>query len=275
MTVISAVFSTHCIAIASDSYLTAYNTSTKIYEILEKQKSKIIRVEKFFGAFSYWGLAAKSKNSKWKTYEWLNDMAKKAQNFDKLSLYAEFIKNHLSSEIKKIGIRKEDRGIGIHLVGYEEYRNGVRIPELFLITNYTDTTYSKTTNEIHSSRELFNTLPEKLKVGSENLSIDEKQLIVKDFLSKGNLLIFNNGDPTMFNQLSEGYNKTMKLAKKRQILKDSADIELYRMIARRPIEMVAKAQKDFYKEDKIIVGGRIHDLVIEKNSKKYSSTSGD
>jgi hypothetical protein len=274
MTVISAVFSTHCIAIASDSYLTAYNTNTEKYEILEKQKSKIIRVEKFCGAFSYWGLAAKSKNSKWKTYDWLNDMAKRAQNFDQLSLYAEFIKDQLSSEIQKIDIRKKDRGIGLHLVGYEEDMNGVRVPELFLITNYTDITYSNT-DEIHLSRELFNKLPEKLKVRSENLSIDDKQLIVKDFLSRGNLLLFNNGDPNMFNPLSKGYNEAMELAKNRNILKDSTDIELYRSIARRPIEMVAKAQKDFYKKDNIIVGGKVHDLVIEKNSKKYTSTSGD
>jgi len=273
MTVISAVFSTRCIAISSDSFLTAYNNRTKKYEILEKQKTKIIRVERFTGAFSYWGLAAKSKDSKWTTYTWLSDIASKAQNFDQFDQYAEYVKNQLSIEIIRIGISNKDRGIGIHLVGYEEY-DGMRIPELFLITNFTDPSYSKT-GEFSLSRNLFNKLPEELRLGGESLSIHDKQLIVNNYLSKGKLFLFNNGDPAMFNTLFGGYSEAMELAKKRNIVKDSSDIELYRNMARRPIEMVAKAQKDFYKEGNIIVGGRIHDLVIEKNSKRFSSTSRD
>jgi hypothetical protein len=65
MTVILAVISAHYIAVSSDSLITVYNTGIKSYEIIETRRLKIIRLEKFFGAFSYWGFAAKSKYSGW------------------------------------------------------------------------------------------------------------------------------------------------------------------------------------------------------------------
>ncbi|HEY4785952.1 MAG TPA: hypothetical protein VIH57_07875 [Bacteroidales bacterium] len=272
MTVISAVISTHCIAVSSDSLLTVYNSSTKTSEIIETRKPKIIRIEKFLGAFSYWGLAAKSKSSKWTTYEWLRNISNHAQYFDKLEDFAKYVRDELEKEIKSFRIEKKYTGIGIHLTGYEDY-DGLRIPELFLISNYTDETYSKI-GDLAISRHLFHTMPEEFKAGHENLNQFEKQLLVKDFLTKGRLFIFNNGDPDMFNPFSSGYRDAMDTAKKRNVLKDPKDIEIYRSIARRPIEMVTKAQKDFYKKGKIIVGGRVHDLVIEKLTGQFTSTSG-
>jgi hypothetical protein len=88
------------------------------------------------------------------------------------------------------------------------------------------------------------------------------------------VLIFSDGDSEMFNLLLAGYRDAMNLANTRKLIKEANDIEIYRSMARRPIEMVVKAQKDFYKKGKIIVGGRVHDLVIEKNSGKFTSTSG-
>jgi hypothetical protein len=43
-------------------------------------------------------------------------------------------------------------------------------------------------------------------------------------------------------------------------------------IARRPIEIIAKAQHDFCPEDKIIVGGKPHDYAIQPNGECKSST---
>jgi hypothetical protein len=272
MTVISAVISAHCIAVSSDSLITVYNSGKKSYEIIETRRPKIIRLEKFLGAFSYWGLAAKSKYSGWTTYDWLKDISKKTQNFDQLSDYAVYVRNELEKEINHLGIAKKNSGIGIHLTGYENY-NGFQIPELFLISNYTDTTYTKI-GALLLSRHLFGTMPDEFKSGFTQLPQVEKQFRVKDFLSKGNMFIFNNGDPEMFNPFFSGYRDAMNLSKKRSILKDTSDIEIYRSMARRPIEMVAKAQRDYYKHDKIIVGGRIHDLVIEKNTGSFSSSSG-
>ncbi|MEI8202910.1 MAG: hypothetical protein WCH34_07860 [Bacteroidota bacterium] len=272
MTVISAVISTHCIAVSSDSFLTVYNSRTKLSEIIESKKPKIVRIEKFLGSFSYWGLAAKSKTSKWKTYDWLKSISNDSKDFDKLEDYALYVKDKLKVEIKSLGLEKKYTGIGIHLTGYEDY-SGVKIPELYLISNYTDEFYTNI-GELSLSRQLFITMPMEYKSDEESLNQSEKQLKVKDYLSKGKMFIFNNGDPDMFMPMLTGYKEAMNIAKNRNAIKDSNDIEIYRNMARRPIEMVTKAQRDFYKKGKIIVGGRVHDLVVEKATGKYTSTSG-
>lgn len=272
MTVISAVISTHCIAISSDSFLTVYNSRKKINEIIETKRPKIIRIEKLQAAFSYWGLAAKSKYSSWTTYKWLSEISNKGKDFDSLECYAEFVMDELNKTIRLLGIPKNKSGIGIHLTGYENY-DGFKIPELFLISNYTDPTYSKV-GDLHVSRHLFSKIPDDSKAEQENATQKEKQFLVKDFLSTGKMFFFNNGDPAMFNPLFNGYRAAMNTAKTRNTIKESNDIEIYRNMAKRPIEMVTKAQKDFFKKGKIVVGGRVHDLVIEKTNGKFSSTSG-
>ncbi len=272
MTVISAVISTHCIAVSSDSLLTVYNSKTKVNEIIETRKPKIIKIEKFLGAFSYWGLAAKSKYSNWTTYDWLKRISNKAQYFNNLEEFAIYVKDELEKEIKSFRFDNKYKGIGIHLTGYENY-DGYKIPELFLISNFTDESYMKV-GTLGVSRHLYPTMPKEFKSSDENISQQEKQILVKDFLTKGRMFIFNNGDPVLFNPLFDGFKEAMKTAKKRNVIKNSDDIEIYRAMARRPIEMVTRAQKDFYKEGKIIVGGRVHDLVIKKNTEEFTSTSG-
>lgn len=273
MTAISAVICTHCIAISSDSCLTVYNSAKKLSEIIESRKPKIVRIEKFLGAFSYWGFAG-FPDGKWTAYNWLKEISNRSQCFGTLEDYADYVKNELEKEIKSFKIDKKFTGIGIHLVGYEDY-NGVKIPELFLISNYTDTSYTNTKiGNLVVSRRLFHTLPDELKIGGENQTQSEKQSLVKDFLSRGKIFIFNNGDPNMFNPLFSGYREAMNIAKKRNVIKNANDIEIYRNMARRPIEMVTKVQRDFYKKGNIIVGGRVHDLVIEKITGKFTSTSG-
>jgi len=272
MTVISSVISTYCIAVSSDSFLTVYDSSTKSNEIIENRKPKIIRVEKFLGAFSYWGLAAKSKYSKSTTYDWLSKISNEAHTFNNLENFATYVRDELDQEIKSFNIEKKYTGIVIHLTGYEDY-DGFKIPELFLISNFTNSTSSKIGN-LGVSRQLYPTMPDEYKKNNTNLTQSEKQHLVRDFLAKGKLFIFNNGDPDMFNPIFNGYRDAMTLAKKRKLIKDSNDVEIYRNIACRPIEMVAKAQRDFYKKGKIIVGGRVYDLVIEKSTGAFTSTSG-
>lgn len=272
MTAISSIISLPCIAVSTDSLLTVYNSRKKINEIIETRKPKIIRIEKLQASFSYWGLAAKSKYSNWTTYKWLCEIAKKGKDYNSLSDYAQFVKTELDKTITNLGIPKKSSGIGIHLIGYENI-NGYKIPELFLISNFTDPSYRKVSN-LGVSRHLYGTLPEDFRSNYTATTIEEKQMVVKEFLEKGRLFIFNNGDPEMFNPLFNGFKEVMNLSKKRKCFRNSKDIEIYRALAKRPIEMISKTQKDFYKSGKILVGGRIHDLVIEKNNGKFTSTSG-
>lgn len=272
MTAISAIISNHCIAISSDSLLTIYNPSKRTNEIIESKKQKIVRVEKFLGAFSYWGLAANSRNGEKTMYKWLKKISNESKDFTTFEDFAYYVKDELKKEIASYGIAKKHTGIGIHLVGYENYE-GYKIPELFLISNFTDPTYLKV-GELGLSRCLFDNIPEEYKKNQSSITKIERQLLVKKFLNEGNMFVFNNGDPKMFTPLFEGYKNAMNLSKQRKALRDANNIEIYRNIARRPIEMIIKVQKDFYKEGKSIVGGRLHDLVIEKNNGNYSSTSG-
>jgi hypothetical protein len=51
-------------------------------------------------------------------------------------------------------------------------------------------------------------------------------------------------------------------------------IETYLAMARRPIEIISSAQRDFGREDTRIVGGKPHDLAITPSG-EYHSTTGD
>jgi len=224
MTVISAVISTHCIAVSSDSMLTIYNKTKNTSEIIEYRRPKIVRIEKFLGSFSYWGLAAKSKFSKWTMYGWLKIIANDSQKFSDFERYANYVRDELNKEFIAQKIDKQYTGVGIHLTGYEII-NGNKIPELFLISNFTDPTYT-TIGDLFVSRQLFNTMPNEFKTGNENLCQTDKQLIVKEFLRQGKMFIFNNGDPEMFNSLSNAYKEAMTISKNRKVIKDSNDIEI-------------------------------------------------
>lgn len=268
MTVISAIITKHCTAIASDSLITvAQPDGTK--KPVEWKKSKIIRIPAFRGSASYWGLA---EYGHWNTYDWLKKQCDGASKFKTFELFAKALKDSLGTELKKIPFATQtDGGIGIHLTGYENIET-YWIPELFLCSNFTDISYSKVGN-IGLSRETYHIL--------SGDTLDEKhkeqqcRFSVRDYLSNNSgILIFNNGDPKMFSPTAGNFLNLMRTLTERGLTKDMADIELVRSLVRRPIEIVAKAQQDFCREDMRIVGGQIHDLVI-KPTGDYTSSSGD
>ncbi len=158
MTAISSVISTYCIAISTDSFITVYDEKTDKNKIIVKQGPKIVKIEKLSAAFSYWGLAAESECSDWTTYKWLCEIAQKSKDYNSLSDYAEFVKTELDKTLTNLRISKKSSGIGIHLIGYENI-NCYKIPELFLISNFTNPTYKKV-GKLNLSRNLFGTLPD-------------------------------------------------------------------------------------------------------------------
>ncbi len=270
MTVISAIISSNCISVSSDSFLTTYNTRTKKSIALETQFPKLIPIEKKEAVICYWGYAGKLNSKKNTIYNWLVDQSRSSEKFSSLEVFAKNLKIELEKEITKHKVSKKDSGIGIHLVGYEK-ENGNRWPELFLISNFKNPQYTKIGN-MGISRNLYKTLPKDWKLKNKNLN--GQRLIVRDFLRKGKMFIFNNGDPYMFNPISKGYLSSMKIIKERKLLRNPSDIETYRALARRPVEFVSESQLDFCKPQTRIVGGRIHDAVIEKRTGKISSNSG-
>jgi hypothetical protein len=83
---------------------------------------------------------------------------------------------------------------------------------------------------------------------------------VKQHLDDGNLFIYNNGDPLLFNNFANAFARSMIVLQRRGLLR--RDHEIARSIALRPIAMIADSQSALCDEGKRLIGGRVHDLVI-------------
>lgn len=251
MTVISTIISRQCIAVATDSFITDCRTGLPRGNMTQ---SKITEIPRLRAAAAYWGLAESTNG--WTTHAWLESKAKEAPKFNTLENFASAL--HADLDKMLLGVPKTDIGIGIHLMGYERVGN-YWVPELLLVSNYADTTYSELCC-LHKTRETyhiaFNEQP------NERHGEPECRYKLHGFLAEGGMLVFNNGDPFMFNAVAKPLLEILKKARERGVLRDADSTDTYRALARRPIEAVSKAQHDFFSKDKIRVGGRIHDLVI-------------
>jgi hypothetical protein len=267
MTVISTIITKWCTVIASDSFITEDKVDgTK--KLTESQKSKIARIAKFRGSASYWGLATFGS---WNTQDWLQTRCTEAHKYDSFESFARALRDALDRELSKLKFtRPLQRGIGIHLTGYE-FIDGYWIPELFLCSNYKDTSYSELCC-LHLTRETYHT------VCKEKPDEKHKEPTyrhgVRDFLNDDGMLIFNNGDPVMFNPTANAFLKLMTVSRERGLARTPDSLDVHRALVRWPIEIVSAAQRDFYRDNVQIVGGKIHDLVITPNG-DYSSSSGD
>lgn len=278
MTVISALFTKKGIAVATDSMLTAVDQKGG-HVYLEWQQSKIIPVPKLKACISYWGLAgALEKVPKthetpdwlWQTYDWLKKESENPKH-QNLEDFSKDIQEKLDKQLRKLTFKKElDKGIGLHIAGLERI-DDYAIPELFLVCNYTNPSYQQV-GELGISRNTFHTIAKVPPSVDHNKK--EFRFAVKDYLSKGGLISYNNGDPIMFNMVSSTISYGFHIASDRKVLKKVNTIQDTVPIVKRPIEIISAIQKDFYKQDKRLVGGKIHDLCIDNYGNLYS-TSGD
>jgi hypothetical protein len=206
MTAISTIISRQCIAVSTDSYITDFKTGLTRDD---KKQSKITEIRPLRAAAAYWGLA--ESISGWTTYGWLESKANEARNYGTLEEFA----IALHADLTKIlsGVRVADRGIGIHLMGYERVGD-YWVPELFLVSNYADTTYSKLCC-LHKSRETyhiaFNEPP------SEQHREPKYRHKLHGFLAEGGMLVFNNGDPLMFNSAARALLRLLNSARERGV----------------------------------------------------------
>ena len=267
MTAISSVINRNCIAIASDSLITVYIKHSKSYKIIEYTKPKILRMEKYHAAASYWGLA---KYGKWDTFEFIKTLLRNSDRNIPLSKLLKFVNKHLHLELERIlpgnDLRK---GIGIHVTGFENIDN-IILPELYLISNFTDPTYSAL-KRMSVAPQLYGKL---LKNYYQNgLTRNEQRIRINKFLQTGNFFTYNNGDPVLFNNFAKSIFNSIKILNDRKIL-GHVSSEVLRSIAKRPIEIIKRIQVDFCPQDRRLVGGKIHDLLITSN-RDYISNSRD
>ncbi len=237
--------------------------------VIKNQQTKIIPLIHFRGAMAYWGLAGQGS---FQTYSWLRARAGRARDYQSVEQFVYSLANDLDRIIS--GMRTPQGkffGIGIHLAAYERF-DGYWIPELFLISTWTDTLYTAVHNTIHVSRETYHW------VGHEDPIPEHRdgayRLRVHEHLMSGGMLMYNNGDPVMYNTVANSIFGMISAAAHRGILADLSGYRSHCAIARRPIEIVAGVQHDFYRTGTQLVGGRLHDLAVTANA-DYYSTSGD
>jgi hypothetical protein len=285
MTIVSVVMSRYCTAHASDSFISPRLKKSNKYRLKsDDQKTKVVRVLRWRGALSYWGLAGTALKRggryqwSWSTLQWLREQAQRADSFSSPEEFANAVAGDLNTLIAALPYdpgRPLATGIGIHFTAYE-YVNHYWIPELFLISNFTHDVYHPTLyrDGIHCSRQTYNVIKQ-IETGQDVASQSEHRdpvfrQYVHQYLQSGKMLIYNNGDPVMFNPVAYAILTLLSTI----ALAASSDPATYRRIARRPIEVVSDIQHDFMHEDKRLVGGRMHDLSVTPKG-EYGSDTGD
>lgn len=272
MTVVTTVISLCCTVHATDSLITQLQRDGTL-EPKEWKKSKIVPIRHWRGAMSYYGLAVYDYYN-WSTFEWLQRQAQQANKFESAESFARDLAKRLDEAISSMRFqRKIHSGIGIHFSAYE-YVDGFWIPELFHISNYQDTSYKLIrAGGIRFTRETYSML-NKMDWQPEH-SETKYRLAVHKYLRKQNgMLVYNNGDPIMFNPVAKAILESIETIAKRGQLSKRSNVNTYRAVAKMAVEIVCDLQRNFVQSAKRRIGGKPHDLVITPNG-EFSSNSGD
>ena len=164
--------------------------------------------------------------------------------------------------------------MGIHLTVYEQVGD-YWIPELFKVSNWTDNNYADVFPDgFRLERVTYHTSFDKQSERPEDRE-PKYRLELHQKLLNGMILIYNNGDPVLFNPPAKALFNMFQTLIARGMLDDPHTSKAICALARRPIEVVAEAQKDFCHKRKVRVGGKIHDLAITPNGRYWSSTGDD
>ncbi len=270
MTVISTVITRIGTVHATESLLTKLGRDGK-RDPIEWQATKIVPVRAWRGALSYWGLAL--VDGCWSTLDWLGEQAAQASSFKAAEAFTDALATELGRALGSLSFSREvDAGIGIHFSAYE-WIDDRWIPELFLITNWSDLTNTalaptgiRVSRETHATLAGEGTKPED---GEEG-----RRRAVSQALQAGEWLRYNNGDPQLYNGAANAIQDMLCVLASRRILREVDNIETLRSLGRRPVEVVSAIQQCFCAPGTRVVGGKIHDLLITPTG-EYSSTSGD
>jgi hypothetical protein len=197
----------------------------------------------------------------------------RASCFESAEAFAGGLAMGLNQALARLTFRHEvDAGIGIHFSAYEWF-DGRWIPELFLVSNWRDPTYTSLRPiGVGVSRETHGTLSGQGPNPED--PTEARRLAVGRALQDGTWFRYNNGDPGLYNPAANAIHQMFSELAKRGILRAADDIQTLRSLTRRPVEVVSEIQHDFCAPGARVVGGRIHDLVITPAG-DYSSTSGD
>jgi hypothetical protein len=270
MTVISCLITSLGTAHACDSLITQLGQGGN-HIPREWERSKIVPVRHWRGAMSYWGLAIYDRY-RWDTYDWLREQAQSAVKFPGPEEFAIEVAQSIQRRLSEMEFPSPtNAGIGIHFSAYER-ADDRWIPELFLISNFADTSYSSLRSEgVGATREAAKLAASDL--GHPIDQVEDQRLFVYEYLRSGRFLIFNNGDPIMFNAVATVVFGALRALSVRRTLRELT-IDLLLEIVHRPVDIVSELQSQFTRPGTRLVGGRIHDLVIAPTGDMISR-SGD
>lgn len=254
MTVVSTIISQYCTVHASDSFLTVPENDG-FHRVVESQRTKIVPVKHWRGAMAYYGgwagpveTGGTKLNDKESTLKWLQKQSARARDFSSAEDFASYVAKQLNERIKKTYFDREiSKGIGIHFSAYE-YVQGYWIPELFHITNYLGTDYQTLrATGVQFTRETYCSI-HSTDWSPEDRS-DARRLEVKEYLQSEKMLIYNNGDPKMFNPIARAILQSLKEIPKGRLVRRE-DPDTYRKIASRVVKIVCDLQREFVVEGK-------------------------
>jgi len=267
MTVISTVLSKDKIAIASDGYITNQG------RVIKTNAVKFVKFDQVNCVVSFWGLATFDA-TQWDMYSWLQEQSENLKNnptsCTSLEQLAFLLQSRLESMLNYGKLKHvTNKGLGLHIAGFEKIRDNLYSPELFLVTNYSlDSrgSYHVRQNSLDCTRRtIVDFIPKKMRGKSVSA---RKKYVYDSILSRGSVMIFNNGDPVMYNTFSQGYVSAVMRASKNESLRDLSEDERLRNLAAWPIKRVVEFQSDFYRPDKIVVGGDVSIEILAFNASK-------
>ena len=256
MTVVAAIITSHYTAHASDSFITERQTNGT-FIVKESQQSKLVRVEAWRGVMAYWGLAYFGK---WNTFDWLQAKANDAGTYKSPQAFADALAAELTAEAKT-RVRSANMGIGIHFTAYE-YLEGYWIPELFLVSNWADLSYTSCRPVFTATRETFGTHKGVVERSKDDGNLDRRRAVHSALLNHKVLFHYNNGDTLFLNSIAHSIFCTFGLLLQRGQLRDPTTVQTHLSLVRRPVEIASKLLSDLAQPGLIVIGGKPHDLAV-------------
>jgi hypothetical protein len=247
-----------CTVHATDSFRTERpDLDVDIVNVLDSTSPKVVRVEEFLGAISWFGYSGHGDND---ILGWFEDRATNPQHHRTAADFADYLANEINNHFyHELGLRP---GIGVHFTAYEQVGvENLLVPELFYIHNY-DGAYQPANRRVLCQRHSRFTVSQML---GEGLIPDDRhgeeahRMRVWNYLNT-NLLVYNNPRPELFvpafNQL---YAALRGLAAAGAI---EGKVNFCTDVAVMPIQIVSHTLQQTSPPNTITIGGDTHFVVI-------------
>ncbi|HEY5745360.1 MAG TPA: hypothetical protein VIU12_04710 [Chryseolinea sp.] len=265
MTAITTVLSKNYISVACDSMITRVENGVR--SVIKVNQTKFVYYAKFKCIAVYWGLAEAIdpvEGRTWRTIEWLDDFKADQDKYNSLAEFVEGLSVELNNKIRSgVGqwVRREDRGIGIHIAGFENFGDKGLMPELYLVSNYVNTQYEIGDSVSWSARTIADSVNEN---GTEVDNATDQRQKLKKYFDDGGIFFFRNGDPALLSIFSDA--TVNAVSRNREVFfKDRSDGNYVRELSVFPIELTKKFQKQYYHRNEIKVGGKVYSALINKD----------